>query len=150
MKERIIELGKNDNYEAIIREHFRNSVEPTHLVLKDPYGVLPDYADNWNGVTVIRKENTGSIEEHKNEQKNENPEIPIFSMNRIQYAESFFGGFSNIKATGRLPYPLPSPLKLNLGCGLDIKDGYINIDLCTWLLYLQGEESLNCDILLAS
>jgi glycosyltransferase involved in cell wall biosynthesis len=38
-------------------------------------------------------------------------------------------GFSNKKATGKLPTPLPSPLLLNLGCGKDFREGFINIDL---------------------
>ncbi len=33
------------------------------------------------------------------------------------------------KATGVLPSPLPQPLLLNLGCGTDIREGFINIDL---------------------
>lgn len=39
------------------------------------------------------------------------------------------GGFSNTPAVGKLPAPLPSPLMLNLGCGNDIRSGYVNIDL---------------------
>ena len=48
--------------------------------------------------------------------------------NRLNLVNSDFG-FSNKKATGRLPNPLPSPLMLNLGCGRDIRVGFINIDL---------------------
>lgn len=39
------------------------------------------------------------------------------------------GGFSNRKATGQLPNPLPNPLRLNLGCGNDVRNGFVNIDL---------------------
>ncbi len=38
-------------------------------------------------------------------------------------------GFSQKKAVGRMPVILPDPCKLNLGCGLDIRGDYINIDL---------------------
>lgn len=38
-------------------------------------------------------------------------------------------GFTTKKATGRLPNPLPETVRLNLGCGKDIRDGFINIDL---------------------
>lgn len=38
-------------------------------------------------------------------------------------------GFSNNKAIGKLPEPLPSPLLLNVGCGKDVREGFINIDL---------------------
>eukprot|EP00698_Gefionella_okellyi_P021024 TRINITY_DN6702_c0_g1_i1.p1 TRINITY_DN6702_c0_g1~~TRINITY_DN6702_c0_g1_i1.p1 ORF type:complete len:236 (-),score=53.63 TRINITY_DN6702_c0_g1_i1:181-888(-) len=32
-------------------------------------------------------------------------------------------------ARGILPSPLPSPLLLNLGCGNDVRDGFVNIDM---------------------
>lgn len=39
------------------------------------------------------------------------------------------GGFSNNQAVGIMPMPLPDNVKLNLGCGNDVRDGFINIDL---------------------
>lgn len=48
--------------------------------------------------------------------------------NRINISENGFG-FSNNQAKGKLPNPLPSPLLINLGCGKDIRDGFLNIDL---------------------
>ncbi len=51
------------------------------------------------------------------------------ALNRLQFSEDLKGGFSNKPAQGRLPEPLPAPLKLNLGCGQDIREGFINIDL---------------------
>lgn len=51
------------------------------------------------------------------------------AMNRLQFAEDLFGGFSNKEACGKLPDPLPNPLRLNLGCGLDVRKDYVNIDL---------------------
>ena len=50
-------------------------------------------------------------------------------MNRVTFNTNLPGGFSNKSAIGQLPDPLPSPLKLNLGCGLDIRKDFINIDL---------------------
>jgi len=39
-------------------------------------------------------------------------------------------GFSNNEATGKLPQQNPNqPILLNLGCGLDVREGFINIDL---------------------
>lgn len=55
--------------------------------------------------------------------------MPDQAMNRIWYDEDMPGGFSNKKASGSLPVPLPSPLFLNLGCGNDVRDGFVNIDL---------------------
>jgi hypothetical protein len=40
-------------------------------------------------------------------------------------------GFSNQSATAKLSDVMPKegPILLNLGCGLDVRDGFINIDL---------------------
>ncbi len=51
------------------------------------------------------------------------------ALNRLQFEQDVQGGFSNRQAQGRLPDPLPSPLYLNVGCGRDVRDGYINLDL---------------------
>ena len=51
------------------------------------------------------------------------------SMNRLRFSENIIGGFSNKEAFGEFPNPLPETLKLNLGCGTDVKPGWINIDL---------------------
>jgi glycosyltransferase involved in cell wall biosynthesis/GT2 family glycosyltransferase/SAM-dependent methyltransferase len=54
---------------------------------------------------------------------------PDQPLNRLRFTSDLYGGFSNKKATGRLPHPLPSPLLLNIGCGADVRSGYVNIDL---------------------
>jgi glycosyltransferase involved in cell wall biosynthesis/predicted SAM-dependent methyltransferase len=51
------------------------------------------------------------------------------ALNRNETGNVQSGGFSNKLATGKMPAILPSPLYLNLGCGLDFRDGFINIDL---------------------
>jgi glycosyltransferase involved in cell wall biosynthesis len=50
-------------------------------------------------------------------------------INRVEFTEDFPYGFFNTKAVGIMPKILPSPLKLNLGCGRDIRDGFLNIDI---------------------
>jgi len=50
-------------------------------------------------------------------------------MNRLSFDNNIAGGFSNKSAVGQMPDPLPSPLLLNLGCGNDIRQGFVNIDL---------------------
>ena len=50
-------------------------------------------------------------------------------MNRLEFDNDKPGGFANKRATGKMPDPKPEPLFLNLGCGNDIKDGFVNIDL---------------------
>lgn len=50
-------------------------------------------------------------------------------MNRMNFEVEIPGGFATKKAEGRLPGHLPTPLMLNLGCGRDVRDGFINIDL---------------------
>ncbi|MEW5956165.1 MAG: glycosyltransferase [Chloroflexota bacterium] len=57
------------------------------------------------------------------------PEPAAQPLNRIQFDQNLAHGFSNQPATGQLPQPLPDPLYLNLGCGKDIRAGFVNIDL---------------------
>ncbi|GAB5464616.1 MAG: hypothetical protein Kapaf2KO_00520 [Candidatus Kapaibacteriales bacterium] len=51
--------------------------------------------------------------------------INIESKESRQYPEY---GFSIKRAIGRLPEQLPEVVRLNLGCGQDVRDGFINID----------------------
>lgn len=51
------------------------------------------------------------------------------ALNRLLFENDLPYGFSNKKATGKMPDPLPEKVYLNLGCGKDIRDGFINIDL---------------------
>lgn len=51
------------------------------------------------------------------------------AMNRDIFDGGSQTGFSTRKAKGKLPDPLPSPLRLNLGCGFDVRPGFVNIDL---------------------
>lgn len=62
-------------------------------------------------------------------------------MNRILFDKDIPSGFSNSKSTGKLPDNLPSPLYLNLGCGNDIRDGFLNIDI-----YSDDERVINMDV----
>ncbi len=50
-------------------------------------------------------------------------------MNRIKLEQDLSGGFANQDAQGVLPKELPSPLRLNLGCGRDVREGFLNLDL---------------------
>ncbi len=51
------------------------------------------------------------------------------AMNRNKLENDLQGGFANRQASGKLPAVLPNPLLLNLGCGNDIRDGFLNFDL---------------------
>lgn len=64
---------------------------------------------------------------HSSQTREERMDTP--AMNRIQFSQALQGGFSNRQATGVLPTPQPQPLYLNLGCGRDVRDNFINIDL---------------------
>ncbi len=50
-------------------------------------------------------------------------------------------GLSLRKAEGIIPHTLPNPLKLNLGCGRDIKPSFLNLDL-----YSDNPEVIYCDV----
>ncbi len=62
-------------------------------------------------------------------------------LNRVMRQSPISGGFSNTNAKGKLPQHLPSPLYLNLGCGKDIRDGFLNIDI-----YSDDERVIAMDI----
>ncbi len=126
-----ITIRKGDDYEAIIHGALMSVNEPVHLVIHDLDNSLPKSSENWNGVTIIKGgipagDNlsvTSAAPERKSVATESRP------MNRVQFKSDLEGGFSNKKATGRLPVPLPKPLALNLGCGRDVKEGFVNIDL---------------------
>lgn len=62
-------------------------------------------------------------------------------LNRVMRQSPVSGGFSNTNAKGKLPQQLPSPLYVNLGCGKDVRDGFLNIDL-----YSDDERVIAMDI----
>jgi glycosyltransferase involved in cell wall biosynthesis len=62
-------------------------------------------------------------------------------LNRVMRQSPISGGFSNTYAKGKVPLQLPSPLYLNLGCGKDVRDGFLNIDL-----YSDDERVIAMDI----
>lgn len=53
----------------------------------------------------------------------------VEAMNRVKLEKDLVHGFANNDASGSMPNPLPSPLKLNLGCGKDFKPDFVNLDL---------------------
>ncbi len=87
--------------------------------------------------TYVQKEinKDAQLQLHNEEQKLKKQEVTTMSeeqsigMNRLQLSEDLQHGFSNKKATGKMPEVLPNPLRLNLGCGKDVREGFINIDL---------------------
>ncbi len=125
-----IELGPNDDYEKILFDKFKSLKKPAKFVIIDNYGILPEYAEDWNGVEVIRKQREPEeTMEEKESQKGKNEAPREEAMNRSQFKNDLEGGFSNKPATGEVPDPLPKPLYLNLGCGEDVREGFLNIDL---------------------
>ncbi|MCX6147466.1 MAG: glycosyltransferase, partial [Candidatus Kapabacteria bacterium] len=70
--------------------------------------------------------------DQKNELKLEkiNSEFSMVNeINRSKLEKDLPYGFANSDAIGKLPDVLPKPLKLNLGCGKDFKEGFLNFDL---------------------
>ncbi|MCX6153153.1 MAG: glycosyltransferase [Candidatus Kapabacteria bacterium] len=84
--------------------------------------IISDELKNYNGIELSQIHSYQTYENKNNDET----DIP---MNRVSYDQDFSYGFSNKSAEGVLPDPLPSPLLLNLGCGNDFKEGFINIDL---------------------
>jgi GT2 family glycosyltransferase/glycosyltransferase involved in cell wall biosynthesis/predicted SAM-dependent methyltransferase len=92
------------------------------------------YQKAFYGISVIEGEITLSFREHLQKTV---PGKPYSKTTGITSRTSSKGsqnkypkhGFSTKRATGRLPETLPEIVRLNLGCGLDVRDGFINIDL---------------------
>ncbi len=112
-----INITNETNIEDVLKKAFIPWVSG-RITINDPDALLPAYSLNWNGVTVNRGKKAC-----------QSPDKPTEYMNRDVVENTLSGGFSVKEASGKLPVPLPSPLNLNLGCGRDIKQGYVNIDL---------------------
>jgi|GEM_PF-569222 len=95
------------------------------------------YSDNNTNTTLSTTEDSGSISVASVD-KNSTDSQPL---NRLSFDEDKVGGYYNKEAIGKMPYPLPSPLKLNLGCGKDIQEGFVNIDL-----FSENPSVVNMDI----
>ncbi|MDQ1265895.1 MAG: hypothetical protein QG635_1047 [Bacteroidota bacterium] len=73
-----------------------------------------------------------AISEPEEKSNTDKADTPIYEkgvLNRLRFEEDFQFGFTNERAAGRLPERLPQPLLLNLGCGNDLREGFLNIDL---------------------
>ncbi len=79
-----------------------------------------------NTINQISKQTQSSKPKEIQSVASENSNEP---MNRLKFDNNLNHGFSNYDAKGNLPSTLPSPLFLNLGCGKDVRDGFLNLDL---------------------
>ena len=79
---------------------------------------------------ALAAQTSGSAVKQNNQAKGESATqlSPEIAGRRIA-AQEEAGGFATKAAAGKLPEPLPSPLLLNVGCGRDIREGFVNIDL---------------------
>ena len=126
--ELVIELFEGDDYQEKLFNQFAKLEGPKRIIIKDNDNILPEFADNWNGVKVIRSKK--AIEEdiylqtdiENNESDIMEIEQPVAQTKEDSLEESTTG------------------LKLNLGCGDDILEGYKNIDL-----YAEGEGIIRMD-----
>lgn len=121
-----VNINEGDDYEQIIFDAFSRMKGPGRIIINDRDNILPESALNWNGVEI----NKNVAKNEKNEKENimEN-DMDGTGMNRLKFDENFNGGLSNEQAIGKMPDPLPQPMFLNLGCGNDIREGFVNIDL---------------------
>lgn len=129
-----IVIRPGENYEETLGKHLYKRQQAILPVLSDPHNILPVYAHRWNGVKIgnAGKISIGKTLDFLSPEKNV-PALQEYtvtdSLNRLAFASDLTGGFSNKRAAGKIPSPFPSPLYLNLGCGKDIRDGFVNIDL---------------------
>ncbi len=75
----------------------------------------------------VEKIMKNELTENKSPIEEEKP-MSFEETNQVQIELDIYNGFSDNLSKGVLPLELPSPLLLNLGCGKDIRDAYINID----------------------
>ncbi len=61
--------------------------------------------------------------------------------NTINIDKDLTDGFTSNTSKGKLPKTLPSPLYLNLGCGLDVREDFLNIDL-----FSNDDRVINMDV----
>lgn len=108
-------------------------VEEVRKTLRDAYELPKDQREKICSASIKHLPTPGktipqiieAINEGWKYKKRNYPEL--FKKENTSTNEQF--GFSSKKATGKLPEVLPSPLKLNLGCGRDILEGFLNLDL---------------------
>jgi glycosyltransferase involved in cell wall biosynthesis/ubiquinone/menaquinone biosynthesis C-methylase UbiE len=124
-----IELHEGDDHQKMLFDIFARLDGPKKIIIEDIDNILPDYADNWNGIEVIRNKESFA------ETEIDEVTTEILEENEID---------SNEEAE-----PLPEididediPLKLNLGCGSDIRESYQNIDL-----FVVGDDIIKMDAL---
>jgi len=126
-----LNYGFKDYLEHIINI-YEMSIDNVEIT---PNNILKLFLDEHPSSTKFigenNSENTESSSiENKAQKKEENKKNKeSTAMNRLSFDQDKEGGYYNKKASGNMPIPLPTPFKLNLGCGRDIKAGFINIDL---------------------
>jgi len=121
---RIVErlnIKQGENFEHKIYDYFVKTKKGRLLEINDMDGILPDYAVNWNGIRLTgEKWSSSNYDDSDNE----------------FYVESIFGkpeqsGFDieDFMSISDKKIMNTEKLHLNLGCGRDIRDDFVNIDL---------------------
>jgi GT2 family glycosyltransferase/glycosyltransferase involved in cell wall biosynthesis/predicted SAM-dependent methyltransferase/ADP-heptose:LPS heptosyltransferase len=122
-----IHLTEQDDYRRVLALHYAQR-SGTRVTLYDDHDILPAPSIKWNGIEVVRRkkqqEQTGIS--HTDDYRH--------TMIRTQTSthdstSSDVARSAPQAAVGVLPQPLPTPLYLNLGCGTDIRDGFLNLDM---------------------
>ncbi len=90
---------------------------------------LDNYSENYSENNNQNKIEGYMEKQSNNVNNNYEQNLSNDPINRLKLDKDLNYGFTNEDAMGKMPYPLPSPLKLNLGCGNDVKNDYLNLDL---------------------
>ncbi|MEI7811860.1 MAG: glycosyltransferase [Ignavibacteria bacterium] len=150
-KDTLLSLLRVDNVRSALRKAFNLSPEERYQISEEfshllgPKETLPNIIDSikagWEYKNSLKRnvDISSSLIEHEldnndlNRSKNSKVEdrltVNKTGMNKLRFDEKMMHGFSNRTAAGKLPSKLPSPLALNLGCGNDVRERFLNIDL---------------------
>ncbi len=125
-----IKLHNGDDYQQLLYEQFAKLSGPKKIIIEDLDNILPDYADSWNGVQVIRnKESYEDIAVAEELTEHIQTESPGLDKDQTQTEPLEIFDDKTL-------------LKLNLGCGNDLREGYENIDL-----FVHGDGIIEMDAL---
>ena len=124
-----IKLHQGDDYQKILYDIFSKLTGPKRIIIDDLDNILPEYADNWNGVEVIR-----------NKESFADKDLDIVSSDIAEIVET--QSAEQTVPSAIIDNEDEIPLKLNLGCGNDLLEDFQNIDL-----FVSGDGIIKMDAL---
>ena len=114
LKEEVINIEWDANPDDLLFNFFLSNRRALKPVINDFNNLLPEYSKNWNGIIINKSRNDRNTMNNTDIFPNNSGAFTIEGSKEINNNENQDNS---------------QPLLLNLGCGDDIKKGFINIDL---------------------